>query len=66
VCTLLAFIDDATGALLQLKFVKSESFLVMVRQPRNIFRDMANQLHSTAIKVVFSRSIRLPTAKQMR
>jgi transposase len=25
-CTLLAFIDDATGALLQLKFVKSESF----------------------------------------
>jgi transposase len=25
-CTLLVFIDDATGALLQLKFVKSESF----------------------------------------
>jgi len=36
-CTLLAFIDDATGALLQLKFVKSESFFSYAQAAEEYF-----------------------------
>lgn len=36
-CTLLVFIDDATGALLQLKFVKSESFFSYARAAEGYF-----------------------------
>jgi len=36
-CTLLAFIDDATGALLQLRFVKSESFFSYAQAAEEYF-----------------------------
>jgi len=36
-CTLLVFIDDATGALLQLRFVKSESFFSYARAAEGYF-----------------------------
>lgn len=37
-CTLLVFIDDATGALLQLRFVKSESFFSYAGAAEGYFR----------------------------
>jgi hypothetical protein len=47
-CTLLAFVDDATSRLLQLRFVTSESTLITSGRPAPIWRSMASRLHSIA------------------
>ncbi|MBI3167117.1 MAG: helix-turn-helix domain containing protein [Chloroflexi bacterium] len=63
-CVLLVFIDDATGKLLQLRFVENESFSASSRSERSVMLrprmvisgSMASQPPSTATNTAFFRS----------
>src|SRR3954453_21225576 len=53
-CTLLAFVDDATSRLMQLRLVASELALITSGRPAPIWKRMASQWHSTATNTAFS------------
>jgi hypothetical protein len=53
-CTLLAFVDDATSRLMQLRFVTRNRHLIISGRPAPIWRSMAGRWRSTATSTASS------------